>query len=58
MCLFIHFYRYQLIESTDGLLGAPTGNGSWNGLVAMLLHDVSNNFLAFVCVREREKHHE
>lgn len=50
MCLFIHFYRYQLIESTDGLVGAPTANGSWNGLVAMLLHDVSNNFLAFVCV--------
>ncbi|PVD37578.1 hypothetical protein C0Q70_00174 [Pomacea canaliculata] len=32
-------FSYQLIESTDGLLGAPTANGSWNGLVAMLLHD-------------------
>ncbi|PVD37579.1 hypothetical protein C0Q70_00175 [Pomacea canaliculata] len=32
-------FSYQLIESIDGHFGAPTSNGSWNGMIAMLMRD-------------------
>lgn len=32
---------YKLVEPPDGLFGAPTKNGSWNGMVGMLTRGVS-----------------
>ena len=36
----LHF-EYEYVLSEDGKFGSPTANGSWNGLIKMLLDNVS-----------------
>nr|AEX15551.1 ionotropic glutamate receptor-13 [Pleurobrachia bachei] len=35
-------FEYEYVLSEDGKFGSPTANGSWNGLIKMLLDNVSS----------------
>ena len=34
-------FSYTLVEPPDGKYGAPEDNGTWNGMVGMLMRGVS-----------------
>ena len=36
----IYLFSYTLVEPPDGQYGAPEDNGTWNGMVGMLMRGV------------------
>lgn len=43
-------FTYEIYPTPDGMYGAETENGTWNGMIGELLNEVCKYFVCFVFV--------